>query len=269
MKKYIVIDKKVGETPLQALENFRQTDKKLADLPLTYAGRLDPMASGKLLILIGEECKRRDSYTKFDKEYEFEILLGFKSDTGDVLGLAESGEEKEFKFSEKPIYAMAEMVVGTHTLPYPAFSSKTIDGKPLFHYAIEGKLDEIEIPASKVRVCKMEYCGKRQISGSEMLKNIESRISLLKVDESDLRIGSDFRKSEILECWEKFQKFEERQFVLLKFRTVVSSGTYIRALVPIMAKRLGTCGLAYSIHRTKIGKFSPITKHFGFWRKTF
>ena len=45
------------------------------------------MASGKLLILIGDECKNQKKYFGLDKEYEFEVLFGVESDTGDVLGL--------------------------------------------------------------------------------------------------------------------------------------------------------------------------------------
>ena len=53
---------------------------------MTYAGRLDPMASGVLLVLAGEETKNKDKYLGLDKEYDFEILFGFATDTYDILG---------------------------------------------------------------------------------------------------------------------------------------------------------------------------------------
>jgi tRNA U55 pseudouridine synthase TruB len=40
-----------------------------------------PMASGKLLVLLGEECKHQENYHSLDKEYEFSVLLGIGSDT--------------------------------------------------------------------------------------------------------------------------------------------------------------------------------------------
>jgi len=46
---------------------------------------------------------------------------------------------------------------------------------------------------------------------------------------------------------------------------VVSSGTYIRSLAPEIARRVGTVGLAYSIHRTEIGRYLG----FGFWLKRY
>jgi tRNA U55 pseudouridine synthase TruB len=61
MKKIILINKKEGETPLEALEFFRKKNKQYQDLKMTYAGRLDPMASGLLLLLAGEETKKKKS----------------------------------------------------------------------------------------------------------------------------------------------------------------------------------------------------------------
>ena len=106
MKNIIILNKKEGETPLESLENFRSKNSKYFNLPMTYAGRLDPMASGLLLILAGEEVKNKEKYLNLEKEYEFEVLFGFSTDTHDILGkvisvrkvLAEKKEiEKEIK----------------------------------------------------------------------------------------------------------------------------------------------------------------------------
>ena len=53
---------------------------------MTYAGRLDPMASGLLIVLAGEETKNKEKYLNLDKEYLFEVLFGFKTVTYDFLG---------------------------------------------------------------------------------------------------------------------------------------------------------------------------------------
>jgi len=57
-KRFVTIEKEVGKTPLQCVEKLRNSKPYLNDVSLAYAGRLDPMASGKLLILIGDECKK-------------------------------------------------------------------------------------------------------------------------------------------------------------------------------------------------------------------
>ena len=58
-KKFLIANKKVGETLLQALNKLRKGFSFLENQKLTYAGRLDPMAEGKLLVLIGDECKNK------------------------------------------------------------------------------------------------------------------------------------------------------------------------------------------------------------------
>ena len=69
LPKTTTINKKVGETPLQALDALRVRDARFKDVKLAYAGRLDPMAEGKLLVVVGEQCKRHHLYLGLDKEY--------------------------------------------------------------------------------------------------------------------------------------------------------------------------------------------------------
>jgi tRNA pseudouridine55 synthase len=263
----VILEKRVGETPLQALQRYRESFPVPLGVSLTYAGRLDPMAEGKLLILIGDECKRKDEYDALDKEYEFEVLLGFSSDTGDVLGLPASCAGAE-EYSVDKVKEVAHSLIGRHTLPYPAFSSKTVGGKPLFQYALEGRLDSIEIPTADVRIYKMEYMGKRIFAGDETVKNILEKINLLRVEVSSVRLGSDFRKREIYKRWRQLQSTAGEQYTVLKFKATVSSGTYIRTIAPLIAERLGACGIAHSIKRTRIGRYRPLTKRFGFWQST-
>ena len=89
MKQYVILEKEVGETPLIALRKWKEQNPEYKDVIASYAGRLDPMASGKLLVLFGEECKKQKSYTNLDKEYEIEVLFDVGTDTGDALGLTE------------------------------------------------------------------------------------------------------------------------------------------------------------------------------------
>ena len=68
MKKVIVLNKKEGQTPLQTLQLFRRKNKKYKDSKITYAGRLDPMASGLLLLLVDEKIKDKEVFLGLDKE---------------------------------------------------------------------------------------------------------------------------------------------------------------------------------------------------------
>ena len=53
MSGIVQIYKNEGETPLECLERFRVEQPLYKDATLSYAGRLDPMAEGILLVLVG------------------------------------------------------------------------------------------------------------------------------------------------------------------------------------------------------------------------
>lgn len=266
MKRHVTLEKPVGATPLETVELFRNKHPELENKKLAYAGRLDPMASGKLLVLIGDTCKKQERYTSLDKEYTFEVLFGYTSDTGDVLGLVE--EQSDVAVAKEQLDAIVQEYRGAISLQYPIFSSRTVHGKPLFLWALEDKLDEIEIPYAHTYIykliCKNLYTIQKEILEQTIYKNIQS---ISQVVEDSKSLGRDFRRSEIEERWKKVCTAAKRNvFQIGVFSCVCSSGTYMRSLAGEIGKKLGVGGLAYSIHRETIGAYQCIGRY-GFWRK--
>lgn len=237
MEKVLELYKKEGETPLETIERYKKENPELKDEKMTYAGRLDPMAEGVLFVLVGEECKNKENYLGLDKEYEFEILWGFKSDTYDILGIpTKSGVPST---PQKEI----EGLKGELTQKYPPYSSMTVKGKQLFQWAREGRLDEIEIPENKVEIYDIELLENREINREDLKENILNRIN---------KVKGDFRQEEIKKEWKNLlDEKSEAHFPISKIKIKCSSGTYVRGI----ANDLG--GLAFSIKRTKI--FTPDT----------
>lgn len=264
MPRFVVVDKKSGETPLQCLEIYRAQHTYLQNTPITYAGRLDPMASGKLLLLIGDECKRRSRYDDLDKEYEFEVLLGFSSDTGDILGRIEQPDQATIHPSMSNIYNVIRTLVGKHTFAYPIYSSKTVSGIPLFKYAQQGRINTIKVPTKEIHIHRLHYLGRRIISVKSLRAETIERIQTFKPDTNSKYIGADFRKDEIISDWTQIRD-DASDYLVVRFSTTVTSGTYIRMLSEHIANTLGIPGLAYSIRRTRIGRFVSIYKGFGIW----
>lgn len=247
-KNFFLINKKEGETPLEALEVFRNRNKIAKDVPMTYGGRLDPMASGLLIILVGEECKNKEKYLGFDKEYEFQVLFGFATDTYDILGKVLKIEPKILSRQdlEKLIKKNLKSFKGKITQKYPMYSSKTVAGKPLFVYAREG--EEVEIPEREVNIKSLKFLKIKKVSSKILLKNIVKRISQVK---------GDFRQKEILKLWEKNLN-SDNYFYLADFKVKCSSGTYVRAIANDLGSKIGIPALAYRINRLKIGKYAKI-----------
>ncbi len=256
---YVLLDKKVGETPLEVTEAWRASKPEMTTVPLAYAGRLDPMASGALLVLIGEECKKQEEYHHLDKEYQVEILFGAQSDSGDVLGRITA-----VPYPALTPTAVAETLacfVGAIELPYPIFSAKTVQGKPLHTWAMEKRLHEITIPKRHSTIYKMSLDAFTTKTRQAIYEAASHKVELIPpVTDPRKALGNDFRRPEVRETWRTFNTTgnPDDAFYIAAFSCTCSSGTYMRTLAEITAEKLGTKGLAFSIHRSKIGTYNAI-----------
>ena len=246
-KKVILVNKKEGETPLEALEKFRSAHTSYKNVSMTYAGRLDPMASGVLILLAGDEVYQKEKYLKLDKEYEFEVLFGFATDTYDILGKVIKTAKQGL--AEKDLACEVEnnlkFFTGKFVQKYPMYSSKTVKGKQLFAYAREGV--EVQAPEREVFVKKLNFLKLRTISTKKLLENIEKRIS---------KVGGDFRQKEILKLWhQNLSGSNEQKFFIASFEINCSSGTYVRGVANSLGEKINIPALAFTIKRTKIGKY--------------
>jgi tRNA pseudouridine(55) synthase len=211
--------KKVGETPLELINRIRLESPELASERLSYAGRLDPMAEGEMLIIVGNENNQRDHYLGFDKEYEAEFLIGVSTDSGDILGLI--SDEKEAEISVPEISAVVQNFIKIKSQKYPWFSSKTVFGIKLFEHFKRGNLD-IERPTRDVEIKSVEILNFEE-KNTEEIKNY--------IFDSLNKVNGDFRQKETIERWrEFFAKNSRPTMQTFKIKILVSSGTYIRAL---------------------------------------
>lgn len=269
MVPFQVIEKKVGETPLAALERFRDESNISRNTSLAYAGRLDPMASGKLLVLIGDECKKQKKYHGLDKAYNFSVLIGTESDTGDVLGILDW--QKQSQLAEKSEIDLAcKELTGRSALPYPKFSAKTVAGKPLHVWTLENKLDEIEIPRTETIVYKLKLVDLKTVSANDVYYGAREKIETIPaVKEESKQLGADFRRSDVRLSWQVWhENHKDTQVQIASINCIASSGTYMRSLAEEIGEKINRPALAYSIHRSEIGIYRKIF-NLGWWQKKY
>lgn len=267
MKRHIVLHKKVGETPLQCLESWRAAHPQYHGVPMAYAGRLDPMASGLLLVLIGEECKRQTEYHNLDKAYTFKILFGTHSDSYDVLGIVR--QHGDTNVSKERVAKTLQTYTGAIELPYPAYSAKTVQGIPLHTWAVTGKLDEITIPTKSSRVYRLACSDVTTYTKEEIYQEARTMIaSLPTVTDERKALGNDFRRDEVYASWDSWLQEAPATHTVATISCIASSGTYMRTLAHEIAHACGTSGLAFSIERTTIGTYLPVGP-WGVWTKRF
>ncbi|MEK7184755.1 MAG: hypothetical protein AAB683_01295 [Patescibacteria group bacterium] len=225
--------KNIGETPLECLERARLEYGKSEAIPMTYAGRLDPMAHGLLIILVGDDCKDKQKYLNMDKEYEVEVLFGVSTDTYDILGKIISIEKKNFD----PINL--EKYKGKFIQEYPRYSSKIIAMKEI--------PDKDDMPTKEVEIYAIEQIGSRALSGQRISDFILENIK---------KVNGDFRQGEITPFWQDFaKKYPIEKFIIIKLKISCSSGTYMRSLAHRIGSDIGIPALAFSIKRTRINGY--------------
>lgn len=240
----ILYTKKYTELLSEMLLRFDKDFPKYKGLKKTYAGRLDPLASGLIPVLVGESVHKKDFFLDKGKTYSVELLLGAGTDSGDILGLVESVPDKVGFFGDTDIIEVLHPLLGFYRQKYPFFSSKRVKGKTLFNWYKEGCIHQIDIPTKDIFVFSAKFLSNERISK----KNLEQRIF-----ETVSSVNGDFRQKQILISWKKFfQESKRLEFQLITLSFEVSSGTYVRDLVRRFAQILGVCASSLHITRTHI-----------------
>jgi tRNA pseudouridine(55) synthase len=229
-----------GETLAVMLRRFREEQVMGEDEKLTYAGRLDPMAEGVVPILSGEARFQKDHMMTAAKTYEVDILLGISTDTGDMLGLVTNTDLAK-KPSAAEIKEAIAMMADITELLYPNYSSRPVDGKPLFVHARAGKA--VHRPIKNVVIHSLELLSIKEVPLNEL---VASAVETIK------KVQGDFRQQETIEQWQALQ--QDMKVQVVSIRTNVSSGTYMRSLAEKLGELVGVPALAYRIVRIGIAK---------------
>ena len=241
IKEKYIIWKNLGETPLEALTRLREEVSIPSDVPMTYAGRLDPAAEGFLIVLTGEECKKKETYSSLTKTYMAEILVDVSTDSYDLLGIPNfDGEAKNIL---KKAGEYLDEHIGMQMQKYPPYSSKTVDGTQLHQHARAG--NDVELPEHEVNLLSYEDLSIEEVLTEDVL---------VRVGELTSAVTGDFRQSEIVEAWANIRLPEK--LALLSITLNVGSGFYIRQLAEDLGKYLGTGACLCSLVRTQIGEYT-------------
>ncbi len=162
MKDMLLIDKPAGWTSFDVVAKIRGSIRAQyvsrgekptkRQLRVGHAGTLDPFATGLLIVLLGDECKKAGEFLKLDKVYEATIRLGSTSNTGDPEG--EITPVSNAIPDEKAVRSCLESFVGTITQTPPAHSAIKIGGVRAYKLAREGKT--VEVPSRQVIIYSLE-----------------------------------------------------------------------------------------------------------------
>jgi tRNA pseudouridine55 synthase len=151
MNGILLIDKPSGWTSFDVVNYVRRMvanheGKKPKHVKVGHTGTLDPLATGLLVLLLGEYTKRAQDVSKLDKTYEVTMRLGETSTTGDAEG--EITLFPGYDPGNRPTLGKVEHVLQKFTGEImqtpPAYSAVKINGQRAYKLARAGKAVEIE-----------------------------------------------------------------------------------------------------------------------------
>lgn len=130
----INLHKPSGITSQQAVTRVK---KILKVRKAGHTGTLDPLATGVMLVCLGEATKVSRFFLDMDKRYRARVKLGERSDTGDAEGrIIETAD-----FSSVTETGLMDAVMsfkGAMEQTPPMYSAVKVDGKPLYQLARQG-----------------------------------------------------------------------------------------------------------------------------------
>jgi tRNA pseudouridine55 synthase len=239
-------NKPLGWTPLQALQGLQSQNQISGSL--TYAGRLDPAASGLLLLLDSSELSKREEYLALPKTYMAEFVFGIATDTQDLLGIPT--QSSHTLPTQAATTVAIKQLVGTHVLPVPKFSAIPINGKPSWYWQHQAASPPTP-PSRKMVITDIDITETGEILFADLYKKV------LNLTQS---VEGNFRQTQIQEAWDRYATTTQQ---LKWVRTCIAchSGTYIRSICMQLEQQLHTPTVLSSLTRTHIGPYNLINAY--------
>ena len=130
----LVIDKPEGMTSFDVVAKVRKT---LGTKKVGHTGTLDPLATGVLVICVGQATKLVDFLTCDSKIHDVEMQLGVETNTGDITGDVVK-REKEIVVDVCQLEAVMESFIGKQQQIPPMYSAIKVNGQKLYELARKG-----------------------------------------------------------------------------------------------------------------------------------
>jgi tRNA pseudouridine55 synthase len=148
----LLLDKPSGPSSNTVLQRVKRL---LGAARAGHTGTLDPLASGLLVITLGEATKFSGGLLEADKAYRARVKLGERTSTGDAEGAVLS--RSEVAVSESGLRAALERFRGEIEQVPPMHAAIKHHGRPLYTYARRG--EHVDRAPRRVAIRQIELEG--------------------------------------------------------------------------------------------------------------
>lgn len=229
----LLIDKPLAWTSFGVVNKVRyllvrKTGKK--NLKVGHAGTLDPLASGLLILCIGDYTKRIETFQSMPKTYTGTFTLGATTPSFDLEKAPDTFFPTDHITPEVLEQARQSFLGDILQIP-PIFSAVKVDGKRLYKNARTGQA--VELPERPVHIASFDFLG-----GLHPVPAGREAVIIASKKGADILLHPDYKSG--------------RQ---IDFQVVCSKGTYIRTLANDLGQSVGSGAYLSSLRRTAIGEF--------------
>lgn len=149
MNGILIVNKPYGYTSRDIVNIVSKTfnTKKIG-----HTGTLDPIATGVLVLPIGNALKVSELLTAEKKEYIARVILGYETDMLDVTG--KETKRNKPSCTKEEIEVVLKSFIGKNNQQVPIYSAVKVNGKKLYEYARQGI--EVTPPTKEIEVYNLE-----------------------------------------------------------------------------------------------------------------
>jgi len=153
---FLVVNKPNGVTSHDVVGFAR---RRLKTKKIGHTGTLDPLATGVLVLGVGNGTRLIEYLVGCDKEYSAEVTFGGTSDTYDAEGLIQPNLQAE-PFTKEDLEAALPAFIGQINQMPPVFSAIKINGQSAHRLARAGEAPEMQprqITIHDIKITKFKY----------------------------------------------------------------------------------------------------------------
>ncbi len=229
-----LIDKPLAWTSFGVVNKIRyllarKTGNK--KIKVGHAGTLDPLATGLLILCVGEYTKRIEEFQAMPKTYTGTFTFGATTPSFDLEKAPDTFFPTEH-LNKLVLENAKRAFLGDILQVPPIFSAVKVDGRRLYKNARTGQ--EVEMPHRPVRIDSFELMGDLRPVFNEQENSI-----VASKKGSPIMLHPNYAAG-----------------LQLDFKVVCSKGTYIRSLAHDLGQAAGSGAYLSSLRRTETGGYS-------------
>lgn len=200
-------------------------------LKVGHAGTLDPLATGLLILCVGDFTKRIEEFQALPKTYTGTFTFGATTPSFDLEKAPDTFFPTEHLDMQILETAKAQFLGDILQVP-PVFSAVKVDGRRLYKNARTG--EEVELPHRPVNIAEFEF-----LSGLRPVPAGAGSAAVISKKGSPIHLHPDYPKG-----------------LQIDFQVICSKGTYIRSLANDLGQAVDCGAYLSALRRTASGGFS-------------